>query len=291
MNRAIGGVYVCPFVVIFNNPTSSHCPYLVVIKIQGYKTDSLAFIGWVRHYQHPHASTAKIMSSLTSAAFNISEELRRQLEHDYKEVLLKIKRGLTEDSEKEFRFYYTVYAETSDTLELFRLLEDAREISWKDVSSLKNGLRAVQRKDLKKELTEFENKRNLTALVYMYARKRQGFEDSSCSSCFNSVEQAATYLTKTSAQGISTDGTLKSLLESRKSIKKVIGEFDEVIKHERLDPWSRLALLVDIAGETVAEAFVMSEERRLTSEEIGKMCRRAADELYCRMPELGTWVS
>ena len=89
-------------------------------------------------------STAKIMSSLTSAAFNISEELRRQLEHDYKEVLLKIKRGLTEDSKKEFRFYYTVYAETSDTLELFRLLEDAREISWKDVSSLKNGLRGEE---------------------------------------------------------------------------------------------------------------------------------------------------
>ena len=103
-------------------------------------------------------STAKIMSSLTSAAFNISEELRRQLEHDYKEVLLKIKRGLTEDSEKEFRFYYTPYAETSDTLELFRLLEDAREISWEDVSSLKNGLRAVQRKDLKKLLSEFEKK-------------------------------------------------------------------------------------------------------------------------------------
>ena len=257
----------------------------MLIKIQGYKRDSVAFIGWVRHYRHPHASTAKIMSSLTSAAFNI----RRQLEHDYKEVLLKIKRGLTEDSEKEFRFYYTVYAETSDTLELFRLLEDAREISWEDVSSLKNGLRAVQRKDLKKILTEFEKKRNLTALVYMYARKRQGFEGSS--SCFNSVEQAATYLTKTTAQGISADGTLKSLLESRKSIKKVIGEFDEVIKRERLDPWRQLTLLVDIAGETVAEAFVMSEERRLTSEEIGKMCRSAADELYCRMPELGTWVS
>ena len=229
--------------------------------------------------------------SLTSAAFNISEELRRQLEHDCKEVLLKIKRGLTEDGEKEFRFYYTVYAETSDTLELFRLLEDAQEISWEDVSSLKNGLRAVQRKDLKKILTEFEKKRNLTALVYMYARKRRGFENSS--SCFNSVEQAATYLTKTTAQGISADGTLKSLLESRKSIKKVIGEFDEVIKRERLnlDPWRQLTLLVDIAGETVAEAFVMSEERRLTSEEIGKMCRSAADELYLRMPELGTWVS
>ena len=53
-------VYVCPFVVIFNNPTSSNCPYLVVIKIQGYKRDSVAFIGWVRHYQHPHASTATV---------------------------------------------------------------------------------------------------------------------------------------------------------------------------------------------------------------------------------------
>ena len=241
-------------------------------------------------------STAKIMSSLTSAAFNISEELRRQLGPDYRGVLIKIRRGLTEDDEKDFRFYYTDYAVASDTLstrEFFRSLEDAREISWKDVSFLKEGLRAVQRKDLEKILTEFENKRNLTALVYMYAGKRQGFEESSF--CLNLVEQAAAYLTRTTAHETSAERTFyKSLLESRKSIKKVMGEFDEVIEHKRLDPWSQLTRLVVIAGENVAEAFRMSEERRLTSEEIGKIrrsLRSAADELYCRMRKLGTWVS
>ena len=155
---------------------------------------------------------------------------------------------------------------------------------------LKNGLRVVGRPDLVHNLTEFENKRDLFTLVYMYARKRQGFEESSC--CLSSVEQAAAYLTRTTTNGISQDGTLKSLLESRKSIKKVIGEFDAVIEHERLDPLNQLTLTVVIAGETVAEAFTMSEERRLTSEDIIKMCRSVADELYCRMRKQGmTWVS
>ena len=218
-----------------------------------------------------------------------TNELGRQ-EYEYREVLLAIDSNLTEVQKKKLGFYCrTKCAEGNETLELFRSLEDDKMISWEDVCLLKDGLRAVGRLDLVDNLTEFENKRDLFTLVYMYARKRQGFQESSC--YLSSVEQAAAYLTRTTTNGISPDGTLKSLLESRKSIKKVIGEFDEVIKRERLDPWSQLTLLVDIAGETVAEAFVMSEERRLTSEEIGKMCRSAADELYCRMPELGTWVS
>ena len=266
----------------------------MVIKIQRYKRDVFAFIVGSAITNIP--STAKIMSSLTSAAFNISEELRRQLEPNYRGVLIKIKRGLTEDDEKDFRFYYTDCVVASDTLstwKFFRSLEDAREISWEDVSFLKEGLRAVQRKDLEKILTEFENRRNLTALVYMYAGKRQGFEESSF--CLNLVEQEAGYLTRTTAHEMSAERTFyKSLLESTKSIKKVLGEFDEVSRHKRLDPWSQLTRLVVIVGENVAEAFRMREERRLTSEEIGKIrrnLRSAADELYCRMRKLGTWVS
>lgn len=155
---------------------------------------------------------------------------------------------------------------------------------------LKDGLRAVQRKDLVDIVTEFENKRNLTSLVHMYARKRRGFEESSC--YHNSIEQAAAYLERTTTHGVSPDGRFyRSLLESRKSIEKVISEFDEAIKHAVLDPWRQLTLLFVVAGEIVAEAFRMSEERRLTSEVISEMCRSAADELYCRMQKLGTWVS
>ena len=184
----------------------------MVIKIQGYKRDVFAFIVGSAITNIP--STAKIMSSLTSAAFNISEELRRQLGDDYRKVLIK----------------------TLRTLKIFRSLEKARVISLKDVSFLKDGLRAIQRKDLEKILTEFENKRNLTALVYMYPGKWQGFEESSF--CLNLVEQEAGYLTRTTAHEISAERTFyKSLLESRKSIKKVMGEFDEVIRHKRV--WIR----------------------------------------------------
>ena len=226
----------------------------------------------------------------TSQSSTVStNELGRQ-EYEYREVLLVIDSNLTEVQKKKLRFYFlTECAEGNETLEL-RSLEDDKMISWEDVCLLKDGLRAVGRLDLVDNLTEFENKRDLFTLVYMYAGKRQGFEESSC--YLSSVEQAAAYLTRTTTNGISADGTLKSLLESRKSIKKVIGEFDAVIEHERLDPLNQLTLTVVIAGETVAEAFRMSEERRLTSEDIIKMCRSVADELYCRMREQGmTWVS
>ena len=226
-------------------------------------------------------------TSQSSTVF--TNELGRQ-EYEYREVLLVINSNLTEVQKKNLHFYYTKCAEGNETLELFRSLEDDKMISWEDVCLLKDGLRAVGRLDLVDILTEFENRRDLFTLVYMYARKRQGFEESSC--YLSSVEQAAAYLTRTTTNGISPDGTLKSLLESRKSIKKVIGEFDAVIEHERLDPLNQLTLKVVIAGETVAEAFRMSEERRLSSEDIIKMCRSAADELYCRMREQGmTWVS
>ena len=227
----------------------------------------------------------------TSQSSTVSTNELGRHEYEYREVLLVIDSNLTEVQKKKLRFYFpTECAEGNETLELFRSLEDDKMISWEDVCLLKDGLRAVGRLDLVDNLTEFENKRDLFTLVYMYARKRQGFEESSC--YLSSVEQAAAYLTRTTTNGISPDGTLKSLLESRKSIKKVIGEFDAVIEHERLDPLNQLTLTVVIAGETVAEAFRMSEERRLTSEDIIKMCRSVADELYCRMREQGmTWVS
>ena len=228
------------------------------------------------------------MSIQRSTVF--TNELRRH-EYEYREVLLAINSSLTEIQKKELHFYYAPYAEAGETLELFRSLEDDKKISWEDVCFLKDGLRAVQRKDLVDIVTEFENKRNLTSLVHMYARKRRGFEESSC--YHNSIEQAAAYLERTTTHGVSPDGRFyRSLLESRKSIEKVISEFDEAIKHAVLDPWGQLTLLVVVAGEIVAEAFRrMSEERRLTSEVISKMCRSAADELYRRMQKLGTWVS
>ena len=212
-------------------------------------------------------------------------------ENEYSEVLLAIDNNLTEVQKKKLRFYCRKKcAEGNETLELFHSLENDKIISWEDVCLLKDGLRAVGRLDLVDNLTEFENKRDLFTLVYMYARKRQGFEESSC--YLSSVEQAAAYLSRTTTNGISPSGTLKSLLESRKSIKKVIGEFDAVIERQRLDPLNQFTFTVVIAGETVAEAFRMSEERRLTSEDIIKMCRSAADELHYRMREQGmTWVS
>ena len=108
-----------------------------------------------------------------------TNELGRQ-EYEYREVLLVIDSNLTEVQKKKLRFYFLPEcAEGNETLEL-RSLEDDKMISWEDVCLLKDGLRAVGRLDLVDNLTEFENKRDLFTLVYMYAGKRQGFEESSC---------------------------------------------------------------------------------------------------------------
>ena len=213
-----------------------------------------------------------------------------KLRRDYAAVLLEITHKLKIDNQEELRFYYGKNVMKGDTgaLNILYSLEDAGKISWEDVRFLKEGLRVVNRLDLVKILTEFEMKRDLTVFLDMYARKRQGLE-LSCRS--TSVEQAAACLVKIMTGGIARDNNIASLMEPRKSIKEVLGDFEEEIEHRRLDPWNKLTLLVVIAGEIVAEALVNEEHRRKT--EVMELCTSAADELCHRMLQLklGSWVS
>ena len=265
--------------VIFNELTSPHCPIMVLNNSMDIKVRECIDFSANRR--------TAIMSSQTLDT--ITNKLRRAC----KAVLLKIARDLEIDQREGLRFYYgeIVMKEDTGALNILRSLEFSGKISWQDLSFLKEGLRVVERLDLVKILTEFEIKRDLTVFLDMYARKRQGLE-LSCRS--TSVEQAAECLVKIMTEGLARESNIGSLMEPRKSIKKVLGDFEEEIEHaehERLNSWNKLTLLVVIAGEIVAEALANEEHRQKT--EVMELCLSAADELCYRMLQLkqGSWVS
>ena len=84
---------------------------------------------------------------------------------------------------------------------------------------------------------------------------------------------------------------LGSLMESRKSFGKVLLGFGDEIERELSDPWSRMTLLVIIAGEFVAAALAKKVDRE---SEVLELCSTAAEDLCSRMmklSELRSWVS
>lgn len=222
------------------------------------------------------------------------DKLTDELQRIYKAVLLQIVHKLENHQKEELRFYCTEFISTGDTevLNILRSLQNAGKISWEDISYLKEGLRVVQRMDLVKTLTAFEVKRDVTILLDFYARKRQGSESFS-RHAFEKVEQIAGYLaiimTEKAQERFDVGNTVRSLLEPKKGIRKVLVEFEGEIKRELSDPWSKLTFLVVIAGE-IAAASLANEEHRQKLEPL-KMCSTAADELCWRIMELGSWVS
>lgn len=223
------------------------------------------------------------------------DTLTDKLQQAYAAVLLQIVRNLEKEQQDELRFYCTGHITNRDTgaLSILCSLQNAGKISWKDVCFLKEGLREVQRLDLYKTLTEFEIKRDIIILLDFYARKKQGSE----SFCFRHeserVEKVAGYLvtlmTKIVQDRVDVSNAVRSLVEPRKGIRNVLVAFEEEIERELSDPWSKLTLLVVIAGEIAAIA--LAYEEHLQKPEVLKLCSTAADELCFRMMKLGSWVS
>ena len=220
-----------------------------------------------------------------------TEELKRA----YNAALLQVKSGLKKAQKKELCFYYTelIPEDTTGTLNILRSLEYAGKISWEDVCFLKEGLRVIRRLDLVETLTAFEIKRDVTVLLDLYARKRQGSESSCRFTGFTLVKSVAGYLVKITTEIVGERfdiSNFRSLMESRRSIKKVLVDFEEEIERELLDTRSKLTLLVVIAGEIVAEA--MANEQRPRTPKLMELFSTAADELCSRMLKLGIgWVS
>ena len=222
------------------------------------------------------------------------DKLTDKLKRAYAAALLQIAHNLEKEQQDELRFYFTGLITRGETgaFNILGSLENAGEISWEDVSYLKEALRVVQRLDLAKTLTSFEVKRDLTILLDFYANRRQGSE-LFCPPAFEKVEKMAGYLaivmTEMARDRFDVGNAVSLLVEPRKGIRKVLVDFEEEIKCELSDPWSKLTSLVVIAGEIVSAALANEEFRR--EPEVLKLCSTAAEELYSRMIKLGSWVS
>jgi len=219
-----------------------------------------------------------------------------KLQKAYKAALLQIVYNLEKDQQKELQFYYEglIPSGTDGALNILRSLESVGEISWRDVDSLKEGVRVIHRHDLTKILTQFETRRDLTLLLGDYARKRQGSVSRCCKSA-SSIELLAKHLVKVATE-IFTDGLnnskVRSLLKSGENFREVLLNFEkQMAKKQVVDPWIQLTFLVVIAGEVVAEVFMMpaiDEERLPELKEVLKIC---FEFCYTRLMELGNWVS
>ena len=256
--------------------TSCYCPSFGAIKGRPSAISS-----------RPPQMTPAIMSSLTPKI--IAGELQKA----FKAALLCIVDNLNNDQQQKLQFYYEglIPSGTDGALNILRSLEDVGEISWRDVSSLKKGLCAIQRLDLIEILTAFETRRDLNVLLVDYARKRQGSESRCHQFTSSSIELLAKHLVEVTT-GIFTDGLITSLMKSRKNVQEVLLAFEKQIKKQQIhNPLRKLTFLVVIAGEVVAEVSMMSaidEERQTDPKEVLTICSK-----FCHtwLMKLGSWVS
>ena len=221
--------------------------------------------------------------------FNI---ITKEIKLAYNAVLVQISQELETVQQEELRFLCDglIPKTTTKALTIFRALEHAGRISWEDVCFLKESLNLVKRLDLVERLTAFEIKRNLTLLLGLYGRKRKKSEASSRFS--SSVEKISEYLVKLPTETMKDRidcNCIRSLMESRKGIKEVLVKFEDEIERELSFAWSKLTLLVVIAGEMISEALTNDGSRQKL--DVKELYSSAAYELCSRMIKLGSWVS
>ena len=222
----------------------------------------------------------------TAMSSQTLHKLTDELKQAYKAVLLQVFNDLRAEQRAELYFYFTAPI-SGETLHILRSLEDADKISWLDVSSMKKALTAISRLDLKKKLTAYEIKRNLTILLNFYAKMREKLKPCSL---FKPVESVARCLldlmTAIVREGFDVN-IVRSLTEP--GMRKVLLDWEKAIESELSYPWDRVTTLVLIAGEMLAAALV-NEDLGYTPEVL-KMSFTAADMICSRMMERGSWVS
>ena len=176
---------------------------------------------------------------------------------------------------------------------LFRSLEYAGKLSWKDVSFLKEGLLLVQRLDLAKDLTEFEVNRNFAVLLHLYGKMRQSSQWSYSS--FESVVKVANHLTflmrAICEDEYDVSDTIKKFMETGKEFKSVLNDLEEETERQLSEPWSKLTLLFLVSGELIT-ANMLKEAEHGGKPNAPDLCFTTAKKLSSRMFNLGmNWVS
>ncbi|XP_068721583.1 uncharacterized protein [Montipora capricornis] len=227
---------------------------------------------------------------MSSQSLNtLTYELRR----DYKVVVINILNDLEERQQSLLRYYYSYHDE--DILRnpgnFLTSLERTGEISWTDVGSLKEFLRTFRMERLACRLEEYEMKRDLALLLNTYARKRQRLiQIQSCLPKY--IEDVAGYLGKI-ADGVLDKTTVESLRKSKKNLQDLMNVLETKIDDKLSNSWSKLALLIVIVGEIIAEPETGSEEYGPKPEDLmsfaaeicSRLARQGTMEEFCHYVE------
>ena len=221
------------------------------------------------------------------------DAMTEKLKLEYRSALLQISYELEKVQTKALLFYYDkVIEEDNEPLALFRSLEYAGKLSWKDVSFLKEGLLKVRRFDLVKDLTEFEVNRNFALLLDLYGKMRQSSQWSYSS--FESMVKVANHLTflmrAISEDEYDVSDTINKFMEAGKEFKSVLNDLEEETERQLSEPWSKLTLLFLVSGELIT-SNMLKEAEHGGKPNAPDLCFTAAKKLSSRMFNLGmNWV-
>jgi len=220
------------------------------------------------------------------------DAMTEKLKLEYRSALLQISYELEKVQTKALLFYYDeVIEEDKEPFALFRSLEYAGKLSWKDVSFLKEGLLKVRRLDLVKDLKEFEVKRNFALLLDLYGKMRQSSQWSYSS--FKSMVKVANHLTflmtAICEDEFDVSDTINKFMEAGKEFKCVLNDLEEETERQLSEPWSKVTLLFLVSGELIT-ANMIKEAEHSGKPNAPDLCFTAAKKLSSRMFNIGNWV-
>ncbi|XP_068721686.1 uncharacterized protein [Montipora capricornis] len=203
--------------------------------------------------------------------------LTDELQSDYKVAVVNTFKDLKEDEQGFLAFCYH-----EDILRnpgnFLSLLERTGQISWTDVGSLKEFLRAIRKERLARTLEKYETRRNVALLLDTFARKRQGLTQMQ-SYLPKYIEDVAGYLAKI-ADGVLDKTTVESLSKLRKNLRDLMNDLETEIDDKLSNAWSKLALLIVIVGDIIAKPETGNEDYDPKPEVlkyfVGEICSRMA---------------
>ncbi|XP_068691931.1 uncharacterized protein [Montipora foliosa] len=216
--------------------------------------------------------------------------LADELQREYKLVLININNDLKESEREDLWFGLAKQCNQCIPRNPLSSLQRTGKISWTDVGSLKETLRAIHRDKLASDLEKYEMKRDLAILLDIYAKKRQGLnQKESCLSAESMIEQVAEYLAKI-ADGVLDKDTVESLRKSRKNLRGLMNDLGTGIDEKLSNAWSKLALRIVIVGEVIAETETTKEEcgqnpkvlKSFSTEICSTMKRPVSMEEFCQ---------
>ena len=209
-----------------------------------------------------------------------------KLRKDFNAVLIKTFRKLSDKEEGIVRFYYNkdIPKDICGTFVFLTALEEAKEISWKNTSSLKIALSTVEREDLVDDLENFGIKRNVALLLDAFVRIRKGIPRQNR---FENIEAIAGYLANLTDCELD-KSKVRSLRKSMKNMEEAMIFLKEQIETNLSRPWTdRLALLIVIAGELLTERETKNDEFASLLPEAVMCC---SSEICSTMGSLQEWV-